>query len=120
MEGGCGLFFFLLFFPRVRCVSLTLHGVRYIAASTNTQTLFLSNSSIGRQNQSKKKTFPADKMAKQGPPDKNSNFGLALPCKKKSETPNIDDEGDFEDVQVTKTGNKKLYSLLGRRGLKVI
>jgi len=40
--------------------------------------------------------------------------------KKRSATPNIDDEGDFEDVQVTKTGNKKLYSLLGRRGLKVI
>jgi len=89
-----------------------------IAASANTQTLFLSSSSIGRQNQSKKKTFSADKTAKQGPPDKNSNFGIALPCKRRSATPNIDDDGDFEDVQVTKTGNKKLYSLLGRRGLK--
>jgi len=57
-------------------------------------------------------------MAKQGPPDKNSNFGFALPCKKRSATSNIDDEEDFEDVGVTKTGNKKLYYLLGRRGLK--
>ena len=52
--------------------------------------------------QSKEKTFPADKMAKQGPPDKNSNFSLALTCKKRSAPPNTDDD----DGDNTKTGNR--------------
>ena len=51
--------------------------------------------------QSKEKTFPADKMAKQGTPDKNLNFSLALTCKKSSVPPNTNDDGDFADVQVT-------------------
>jgi len=40
-------------------------------------------------------------MAKQGPPDKNSNFSLAVTYTKRSAPPNTDDDGEFEDVQVT-------------------
>ena len=40
-------------------------------------------------------------MAKQGTPDKNLNFSLALTCKKSSVPPNTNDDGDFADVQVT-------------------
>jgi len=51
--------------------------LRHIAASKNTLTIFPSNTSLGRVKQWKK-TYPLDKKATQGPPDKNSNFGLDL------------------------------------------
>ena len=58
-------------------------------------------------------------MAKQGPPDKNSNFSLALTCKKRSAPPNTDDDGDFEDVQHKNRQQIIILSMstLGRRGL---
>ena len=58
-------------------------------------------------------------MAKQGPPDKNSNFSLTLTCKRRSAPPNTDDDGDFEDVQVTQkviTNNYTLYVHFGEEG----
>jgi len=58
-------------------------------------------------------------MAKQGPPDKNSNFSLAVTYTKRSAPPNTDDDREFEDVQVTQkqvTKNYTLYVHFGEEG----
>jgi len=57
-------------------------------------------------------------MAKQGPPDKSSNFSLAVTYTKRSALPNTDDDGEFEAVQVTQkqVTNNTLYVHFGEEG----
>ena len=58
-------------------------------------------------------------MAKQGPPDKNLNFSLAVTYTKRSAPPNTDDDGEFEAVQVTQkqvTNNYTLCVHFGEEG----
>ena len=77
------------------------------ALSKNTQTIYqycLSNSK-------KKKTCPLDKAARQGPPDKNSNFGVDLLQRKRPSLVDSNDElGYTHNIMTTKKATKRSES----------
>ena len=78
--------------------------LRHIAASKNVLTIFPSNTSLGRVKR-QKKTYPLDKTARQGPPDKNSNFGIDLSRKRPLLS---DSDNEFEGTPVkTQKATKK-------------
>ena len=84
--------------------------LRHIAASKNTLTIFPSNTSLGRVKQWKK-TYPLDKKATQGPPDKNSNFGLDLTQSKRPLSTDSDDEF-AKTRKLNKKGESMQYVLI--------
>ena len=80
----------LLSVPRLESVvAKILHCSRYY-------TIFPSNTSLGRVKW-QKKTYPLDKTARQGPPDKNSNFGIDLSRKRPLLS---DSDNEFEGTPV--------------------
>jgi len=72
-------------------IKLAVFFSNVVAASKNTLTIFPSNTSLGRVKQWKR-TYPLDKKSTQGPPDKNSNFGLHLTRRKRPLSADFDDE----------------------------
>ena len=84
--------------------------LRHIAASKNTLTIFPSNTSLGRVKQWKK-AYPLDKKATQGPPDKNSNFGLDLTQSKRPLSTESDDEF-AKTRKLNKKGESMQYVLI--------